>query len=126
MRHSSISLVQELYYKAKDTKILPKKLSLDGYCPESLQKSLKLRVVDAGDDESTMAELTSLQGPAYSLESYGIDFVASPKHADGIVIVGAITQNMLDPLLRAYNVIPEPKIVIALGNKAIHGDPRFS
>ena len=94
--------------------------------PKLLKRSLKLRVVDAGDDEGTMAELYALEGPQYSLESYGIFFTASPKHADGIVVVGAITHNMKAAVQAAYHVIPHPKIIIACGDKAIHGDPRFS
>jgi Ni,Fe-hydrogenase III small subunit len=90
-----------------------------------LQKSLKLRVVDAGDDEGTMAELYALEGPQYSLESYGIFFTASPKHADGVVVVGAITKNMKAALQSAYDLTPHPKVVIACGDKAIHGDKRF-
>ena len=90
-----------------------------------LKKSLSLRVVDAGDDEGTMAELYALESPEYSTERAGIHIVASPKHADGLVIVGAITDNMKKAVLDAYEVIPEPKIVIACGDRAIHGDTRF-
>lgn len=93
--------------------------------PALMRKSLKLRVVDAGDDEGLMAELYALEGPQYSLESYGIFFTASPKHADGILVVGAITHNMKDAVKSAYDVIPNPKIIIACGDKAIHGDKRF-
>ena len=90
-----------------------------------LKKSLSLRVIDAGDDEGTMAELYALESPEYSTEQLGIHIVASPKHADGIMIVGAITDNMKQAVLDAYEVVPEPKIVIACGDRAIHGDPRF-
>jgi len=60
------------------------------------------------------------------VQSYGVDFVASPKHADGVVIVGCIPQNMQQAVRDTYEVIQEPKVVIALGDKAIHGDPRFT
>jgi|GEM_PF-3287158 len=98
---------------------------MHGTLPNILKKSLKLRVVDSGDDEGTMAELYALEGPQYSLESYGVFFTASPKHADGIVVVGAVTKNMKAALQSAYNLTPNPKIVIACGDKAINGDKRF-
>jgi len=94
--------------------------------PNILKKSLKLRVVDAGDDESTMAELYALEGPNYSLEAYGISFTASPKHADWVMVVGAITHNMKSALKSAYDLTPNPKIIIACGDKAINWDKRFS
>jgi len=125
MWHSSIALFKELTNKISDKKNKPKKVILKKYAPSVFMNSLKLRVVDAWDDESTMTELYSLQWGTYSLDSYWIDFVASPKHADWIVIVWAITKNMLDPLLRTYAVVPEPKVVIALWDKAINWDPRF-
>ncbi len=125
MGHSSIAVLKEFTYKIKDVKIKPQKISLPNYAPKVLKNSLKLRVIDVWDDEWTLSEMYSLQWSNYSLESYGIDFVASPKHADGIVVIGALTQNMLDPLLRTYQVIPEPKVVIALWDKALYGDPRF-
>ena len=55
------------------------------------------------------------------MSRFGIDFVASPRHADGIVITGPITDNMAEPLERCYNAIPDPKIIILVGTDAISG-----
>jgi len=102
------------------------KVELSSFAPDILCKSLKLRVIDSWDDESTMAELYALEGPAYSIQSYGIDFVSSPKHADWVVIVGSIPQNMQNAVRDAYKVIQEPKVIIALWDGAINGDSRFT
>jgi len=107
-------------------RVRPNHIDLRNFAPEQLRKSLKLRVIDSWDDESTMAELYALEWPAYSVQSYGIDFVASPKHADWVVIVGSIPKNMQQAVLDAYKVIQEPKVVIAIGDYAINGDPRFT
>jgi len=119
------NLLKELINKFFQKRIKPEKINLSNFAPDILCKSLKLRVIDSWDDESTMAELYSLEGPAYSLQSYWIDFVASPKHADWIIIVWSITQNMKNPVIDTYNIIQEPKIIIALWDKAINGDKRF-
>jgi Ni,Fe-hydrogenase III small subunit len=120
-----INFIKEFLSKFTDKLYKPSVVPVDWKAPSILKRSLKLRVVDAGDDESTMAELYALEGPHYSLESYWIFFTASPKHADGIVVVGAVSQNMKNALLSAYSLTPNPKIVIACGDKAIHGDKRF-
>lgn len=102
------------------------KVELSSFAPDILCKSLKLRVIDSWDDESTMAELYALEWPAYSIQSYGIDFVASPKHADWVVIVWSIPQNMQNAVRDAYKVIQEPKVIIALWDWAINWDSRFT
>ncbi|MDA3893559.1 MAG: NADH:ubiquinone oxidoreductase [Salinivirgaceae bacterium] len=83
--------------------------------------SLKLRQVSAGGDNSCEWELTASNNVQFDMSRFGIDFVASPRHADGIVITGPITQNMAEPLERCYNAIPEPKIIILAGTDAISG-----
>jgi len=107
-------------------RIKPNKVELKNFAPNPLCKSLKLRVIDSWDDESTMAELYALEWPAYSVQSYGIDFVASPKHADWVVIVWSIPQNMQQAVIDAYKVIQEPKVIIAIWDFAINGDSRFT
>lgn len=119
------NFIKEFLAKTHDKWIKPSSIKIQGSMPTILKKSLKLRVVDAGDDEGTMAELYALEGPQYNLESYGIFFTASPKHADGIMVVGAVTKNMKAAIQSAYDLIPNPKIVIACGDKAIYGDKRF-
>ncbi|MBW6482678.1 MAG: hypothetical protein K0B10_06415 [Vicingaceae bacterium] len=83
--------------------------------------SLKLRQVSAGGDGSCELELGACSNVNFDMGRYGIDFVASPRHADGIVITGPITENMAKPLQTAYEAIPEPKIVILCGVDAISG-----
>jgi len=84
-------------------------------------KSLKLRSVSAGGDNSCEWELTASNNVQFDMSRFGIDFVASPRHADGIVITGPISKNMAEPLERCYNAIPDPKIIILAGTDAISG-----
>jgi Ni,Fe-hydrogenase III small subunit len=84
-------------------------------------KSLKLRQVSAGGDNSCELELNAANNVQFDLSRFGIDFVASPRHADGIVITGPITANMAEPLERCYNAVPSPKIIILVGTDAISG-----
>jgi Ni,Fe-hydrogenase III small subunit len=83
--------------------------------------SLKLRQVSAGGDNSCEWELTASNNVQFDMSRFGIDFVASPRHADGIVITGPITENMAEPLERCYHAVPDPKIIILLGTDAISG-----
>jgi len=83
--------------------------------------SLKLRQVSAGGDNSCEMELNATNNVNFDMSRFGIDFVASPRHADGIVITGPITANMAEPLERCYNAIPNPKIIILAGVDAISG-----
>jgi Ni,Fe-hydrogenase III small subunit len=84
-------------------------------------KSLKLRQVSAGGDNSCELELNASNNVQFDISRFGIDFVASPRHADGIVITGPITANMAEPLELCYNAIPDPKIIILAGTDAISG-----
>jgi Ni,Fe-hydrogenase III small subunit len=83
--------------------------------------SLKLRQVSAGGDNSCELELNASGNVNFDMGRFGIDFVASPRHADGIVITGPISENMAEPLERCYNAIPNPKIIILAGTDAISG-----
>lgn len=84
-------------------------------------RSLKLRQVSAGGDNSCEMELNASNNVQFDVSRFGIDFVASPRHADGIVITGPITANMAEPLERCYNAVPSPKIIILAGVDAISG-----
>lgn len=88
-----------------------------------LGRSLKLRQVSAGGCNSCEAELNVLNTPVYDLARFGIQFVASPRHADGIVITGPVTDNMRKALLDTWEAIPGPKIAVAVGACAIAGGP---
>ena len=83
--------------------------------------SLKLRQVSAGGDNSCELELNACGNVNFDMGRFGIEFVASPRHADGIVITGPITQNMAEPLQICYDAIPHPKIIILAGTDAISG-----
>jgi len=83
--------------------------------------SLKLRQVSAGGDNSCELELNACGNVNFDMGRYGIEFVASPRHADGIVITGPITENMAIPLQVCYDAIPDPKIIILAGTDAISG-----
>ncbi len=83
--------------------------------------SLKLRQVSAGGDNSNEWELNAANNVQFDMSRYGIEFVASPRHADGIVITGPISENMAQPLQICYDAVPEPKMVILVGTDAISG-----
>ncbi len=83
--------------------------------------SLKLRQVSAGGDNSCELELNACGNVNFDMGRFGIEFVASPRHADGIVITGPITENMAEPLQICYDAIPDPKIIILAGTDAISG-----
>lgn len=84
-------------------------------------KSLKLRQVSCGGDNSCETELGACGNANFDMGRFGIEFTASPRHADGIVLTGPITENMLEPLRIAYDAIPEPKLFILCGVDAISG-----
>jgi Ni,Fe-hydrogenase III small subunit/Pyruvate/2-oxoacid:ferredoxin oxidoreductase delta subunit len=84
-------------------------------------RSLKLRQVSAGGCNACEADLNVLSTVVYDLGRFGIQFVAAPRHADGVVITGPVTQNMRLALQKTYNGVPAPKLVIAVGACAISG-----
>jgi len=84
-------------------------------------RSLKLRQVSAGGCNACELDINVLNTPVFDLSRFGIQFVASPRHADGIVVTGPITRNMREALLKTYEATPDPKIVIAIGGCAISG-----
>jgi Ni,Fe-hydrogenase III small subunit/ferredoxin len=86
-------------------------------------RSLKLRQVSAGGCNACEADTNVLNTLAWDLGRFGIQFVASPRHADGLLITGPVTQNMQLALKKTYDAVPEPKIVIAVGACAISGGP---
>lgn len=83
--------------------------------------SLQLRVISAGGCNSCEADINVLNTPVYDLSRFGIQFAASPRHADGLLIVGPVTKNMEYALKMAYEAVPNPKVVIASGACALSG-----
>ena len=83
--------------------------------------SLKLRQVSAAGDNSCEWELNAAGNVQFDMGRFGVEFVASPRHADGIVITGPISENMAEPLQICYDATPDPKIIILAGTDAISG-----
>jgi Ni,Fe-hydrogenase III small subunit/ferredoxin len=86
-------------------------------------RSLKLRQVSAGGCNACEADLNVLSTVVFDLGRFGIQFVASPRHADGLVVTGPVSENMRHALLETYAAVPAPKLVIAVGACAISGGP---
>jgi len=84
-------------------------------------RSLKFRQVSAGGDNSCEWELNATNNVNFDVSRFGIDFVASPRHADGIVITGPITENMANAVQICYEATPDPKIIVLVGTDAISG-----
>ncbi len=89
--------------------------------PKTLKGSLNIRHIDCGSCNACEYELTALSNIFYDIERFGIRFVASPKHADALTITGPITRNMYKPLLDAMKNVPNPKVIIAIGDCAMDG-----
>jgi len=88
---------------------------------EVLGRSLAIREVDAGSCNGCEIEIGALNNPVYDLERLGIHFVASPRHADMLLVTGPVTRNMELALAKTYRATPEPKIVVAVGACGISG-----
>ncbi len=81
-----------------------------------LGRALTIREVDAGSCNACELEVHAMNNPYYNLEGKGIKFVASPRHADMLLVSGPVTKNMENALLRAYECTPDPKLVVAIGD----------
>ncbi|HTU83518.1 MAG TPA: hypothetical protein VMF61_15420 [Candidatus Acidoferrales bacterium] len=84
-------------------------------------RSLHVRIVDAGDCGSCLNELAQLAGPSYNLHRFGIFITPTPRQADVLLVVGPVTRQMREPLIAAYEAMPEPKRVVAVGACAASG-----
>jgi Ni,Fe-hydrogenase III small subunit len=80
-----------------------------------LGRALNIRQLDAGSCNGCEAEITALTNPYYDLERFGIHFVASPKHADMLLVTGPVTRNMAVAVKKTYEAVPAPKLVVAVG-----------
>src|SRR3954469_22181054 len=85
----------------------------------SLRGSLAIRHVDAGSCNGCEHELTASMNPYYDLQQYGLSVVASPRHADVLLLTGPLTRRMLEPARKAYEAMPQPRLVAALGDCAL-------
>jgi len=86
-------------------------------------RSLRLRQVSAGGSGAEEADTNVLGTVVYDLTRFGVEFVASPRHADGLLVTGPVSRQMRGPLFRTYEAVPDPRVVIAVGASAISGGP---
>jgi Ni,Fe-hydrogenase III small subunit len=84
-------------------------------------RSLAIRELDTGSDNATEIEINNLSNPFYDVERFGITFVASPRHADLLIVTGAVTHNMAIAAKKTYDAMPSPKFVVAVGDDACTG-----
>ncbi len=104
--------------------ILPSEDQLDSLAKQIrdvLGRALNIRQVDGGSCNGCEAEITALTNPYYDLERFGIHFVASPKHADMLLVTGPVTRNMTKAVKQTYEATPHPKLVVAVGVCGISG-----
>ena len=94
---------------------------LDTAARRRLGHSLSIREVDAGSCNGCELEIHALNNAFYDLERFGLRFVASPRHADVLMVTGPVTKNMREALERTYNATPDPKWVVAVGDCAANG-----
>ncbi|MFH1877393.1 MAG: NADH-quinone oxidoreductase subunit NuoB [Candidatus Omnitrophota bacterium] len=97
--------------------------SLQGKMKRVFGRSLKLRQVSAGGCTGCELDINVLTTVVFDLGRFGIQIVASPRHADGLIITGPVTANMRPALIKTYDAVADPKIVIAVGSCAISGGP---
>jgi len=95
--------------------------SLERNARRRLGRSLSIREVDAGSCNGCELEIHALNNAFYDLERFGLHFVASPRHADVLLVTGPVTKNMREALERTYRATPDPKWVVALGDCALDG-----
>jgi Ni,Fe-hydrogenase III small subunit/Pyruvate/2-oxoacid:ferredoxin oxidoreductase delta subunit len=126
----AISFTREFRLAARDRQALvvgegepALKAALDAKMRKLFGRSLKLRQVSAGGCNGCEADCNVLTTVVFDLGRFGIQFVASPRHADGLLITGPVTRNMELALKKTYDAVPDPKVVIAVGACAIAGGP---
>ena len=86
-----------------------------------LGRALTIRMVDAGSCNGCELEINALGNPYYNIEGLGIKFVASPRHADLLLVTGPVSRNMEEALRRTFDAVPEPKLVVAIGDCSADG-----
>ena len=107
--------------KASEAALTELAQRVDRAAKTRLGRSLSIRQVDAGSCNGCELEIHALNNAFYDLERFGLRFVASPRHADVLLVTGPVTRNMREALLRTYNATPDPKWVVAVGACAKDG-----
>jgi Ni,Fe-hydrogenase III small subunit len=111
-------VVTEGLKSGDDTQIEVIARRIDERSRKRFGRSLHIREVDAGSCNGCELEIGALNNPYYDVERFGMHFVASPRHADCLLVTGPVTRNMADPLKRTYDATSAPKIVVAIGDCA--------
>jgi Ni,Fe-hydrogenase III small subunit len=111
----------ELPPAADDAAIAQLAKKLNGVAKAKLGRSLSIRQVDAGSCNACELEIHALSNAFYDLERFGLRFVASPRHADVLMVTGPVTKSMREALKRTYEATPEPKWVVTIGSCALDG-----
>ncbi len=106
---------------ADDAALAELAANVDRAARRRLGRSLAIREVDAGSCNGCELEIHALNNAFYDLERFGLRFVASPRHADVLMVTGPLTKNMREALQRTYNATPDPKWVVAIGDCAADG-----
>jgi Ni,Fe-hydrogenase III small subunit len=88
--------------------------------PAAVKGSLQIRHVDAGSCNGCEVEISGVFGPVYDAERFGVRLVASPRHADALLVTGVVTRNMAEPLRNTVEATPRPRVVIACGDCALN------
>jgi Ni,Fe-hydrogenase III small subunit len=113
--------ITEVAPDADDAALAELAKQLDRAAHRRLGRSLSIREVDAGSCNGCELEIHALNNAFYDLERFGLRFVASPRHADVLMVTGPATKNMRQALERTYNATPDPKWVVAIGDCAFNG-----
>lgn len=114
-----ISLWRKIRRTGRVAEPAPARPPSDGvHLAAGLPGSVQIRHVDAGSCNGCEVEIGSAFGPVYDAERYGARLVASPRHADALLVTGVVTRNMAEPLRRTHDAVPGPKVVVAVGECA--------
>src|SRR5580704_11362248 len=115
------SPITEAPPRADDAALAALAAQVDRAARRRLGRSLSIREIDAGSCNGCELEIHGLNNAFYDLERFGFRFVASPRHADVLLVTGPVTKNMREALERTYHATPDPKWVVAVGDCAING-----
>jgi len=114
-------VVTERIKKPGDQELEQLGIKIKRHIDKQFSGSLAIRAVDAGSCNGCELEIHALNNPFYDVERFGIHFVASPRHADVLLVTGPVSRHMQTALLRTYAATPDPKWVIAVGDCAVYG-----
>jgi Ni,Fe-hydrogenase III small subunit len=114
-------IVTEKYKAPKDDELEQLGIQIKHHIDKQFSGSIAIRQVDAGSCNGCELEIHALNNPYYDIERFGIHFVASPRHADVLLVTGPVSRHMQTALLRTYEATPNPKWVVAVGDCAACG-----